>query len=191
MPQLDLNQCIGKRVELACTTDELTRLEEFTLKPATSNLLLATVMLALAIPLAQAQHAHEDHDATTAAPANPAQRFETDAALREGMGRIHEALKELRHYEMGHMPESIAVEKVQEIQSAIDYLFANCKLPADADAALHTILAPLLGAVQAFEKNPKDMAAVAGMRDAANNYPHRFKDPDWPLPADSAEPAGH
>ncbi|MGB0132737.1 MAG: DnrO protein, partial [Dokdonella sp.] len=110
---------------------------------------------------------------------------------REGMGRIHEALNELRHYEMGHMPESIAVEKVDEIQSSIDYLFANCKLPADADAALHAILAPLLGAVQSFEKNPKDMAALASMRKAVDDYPHRFNDPDWPLTADASGHAGH
>jgi hypothetical protein len=148
---------------------------------------LFALLLVLAIPVAQAQHEHEhdDHAAAAAPASNPPQRFETDAALREGMGRIHEALNALRHYEMGHMPESIAVEKVDEIKSSIDYLFANCKLPPDADAALHIILAPLLGAVQSFEKNPKDMTAVTHMREAVDDYPHRFNDPEWPLPADS------
>ena len=140
---------------------------------------------------AQAQHEHEGHAAPAAAAVDPAKRFDTDAALREGMSRIHAALDELRHYEMGHMPEPIAVEKVGEIKSAIDYLFANCKLPSDADAALHAILAPLLGAVQSFEKDPKDMASIVAMRDAVNDYPHRFKDPQWPLPGDADSHTGH
>lgn len=151
------------------------------------------LLMVLAAPAAQAQpeHEHDAHAAPAAPATNPAQRFATDAALREGMGRIHAALNELRHYEMGHMPETIAVEKVDEIKSSIDYLFENCKLPADADAALHAILAPLLGAIQSFEKDPKDMTALASMRKAVDDYPHRFNDPDWPLPAVSAEHAGH
>ncbi|MEZ5462010.1 DnrO protein [Dokdonella sp.] len=154
---------------------------------------ILALLVPLACPAAQARHEHEHDGQTlaTAATANPARRFETDAPLREGMGRIHQALNELRHYEMGHMPESIAVEKVDEIQSSIDYLFANCKLPTDADAALHAILVPLLDAVNSFDKDPKDMAALASMRKAVDDYPHRFIDPDWPLPGTSAEHAGH
>lgn len=152
---------------------------------------LASLLLVPAAPFALAQHGHEGHGAPVVPEANPAERFEPDAALQEGMGRIHEALKALRHYEMGHMPESIAVGEVDEIRSAIDYLFAHCKLPANADAALHAILAPLLQAVQAFEDNPKNMAVIGAMRDAANEYPRRFNDPGWPSPAATAEHAGH
>ncbi|HET9033332.1 MAG TPA: DnrO protein [Dokdonella sp.] len=163
-----------------------------------STLLLPVVAaLALSIaPQAFAQHEHGEHDAHAdhAAPesvAIPAQRYATDAPLREGMSRIHAALEELRHYEMGHMPQSIAVEKVASIKDAIDYVFANCKLDAKADAALHSMLVPLLNGVQAFNKDPADTSTVASMRDAIADYPRVFADPSWELKAGSDEEHSH
>lgn len=141
-------------------------------------------LLGLALP-ALAQHAHEGH-APAAATALPAQRHATDAPLREGMARIHEALNELRHYVMGHMPKAIAIERVDAIQSATDYLFANCKLEAQADAALHGMLAPLLAGVQAFRTNPGDTSTIAAMRQAVADYPRVFDDPGWRVEADQA-----
>ena len=145
------------------------------------------ILLASAFPaLAQQEHEHEGHEAHAAptAPVGiPEVRYATDAPLREGMARINAALDELAHYEMGHMPQSVAIERVDEIKNAIDYLFANCKLDAQADAALHGMLAPLLNAVQAFRKDPKDLASVAQMRQAVADYPRTFDDPAWPLKA--------
>lgn len=151
------------------------------------SMILLPVVAALALALAPpvlAQQGHADHDVhaahDAAAPvAIPAQRYAPDAALREGMSRIHAALDELRHYEMGHMPQSIAVERVASIKEATDYLFANCKLDAQADAALHGMLVPLLSGVQAFNKNPADSSTVSVMRDAVSDYPSVFDDPNW------------
>lgn len=143
-------------------------------------------LLCLTLPaLALAQHSHETHDAA-AATVSPAHRHATDAPLREGMARIHAALEELRHYEMGHMPESMASDRVDAIQAATDYLFANCKLDANADAALHGMLAPLLAAVQAFRKNSDDTSTIAAMRKAVADYPRIFDDPLWRVETDAA-----
>lgn len=143
------------------------------------------LLLASALPaLAQQEHEHEGHEAHAApsAPAGiPEVRYATDAPLREGMARINAALDELAHYEMGHMPQSVAIERVDEIKNAIDYLFANCKLDAQADAALHGMLVPLINGVQAFKKDPKDLASVAQMRKAVADYPRTFDDPAFPL----------
>lgn len=149
------------------------------------------IVLAAATPV-QAQHEHEGHAAhagDAAATVIPAQRHATDAPLREGMARIRVALDELAHYEMGHMPQSMAVERVDEIKSATDFLFANCKLDATADAALHGMLAPLLAGVQAFRADPQDTASIERMRKAVADYPLVFDDPAWTLP--EGDPVDH
>lgn len=120
--------------------------------------------------------AHDDHAALSTAPM-PAQRYATDAPLREGMRRVRAALDELRHYEMGHMPEQIALERVGDIEEATRYMFANCKLAAAPDAALHGMLVPLLAAAAALKKNPQDLPAVGAMRNAVADYPRYFDDP--------------
>lgn len=152
---------------------------------------LLAALLGLALP-ALAQHTHDAHAGhAPAAAALPAQRHATDAPLREGMARIHGALDELRHYEMGHMPKAIAIERVDAIQSATDYLFANCKLEPQADAALHGMLAPLLAGVQAFRKDPDDTSTIAAMRQAVADYPRVFDDPRWPVETDAPSPPVH
>jgi hypothetical protein len=155
-----------------------------------------TLMLVIAVTLGsvtalpsqarQAAHDHEHQAAAATTASAPAQRFATDAPLRQGMARIHGALDELHHYEMGHMPKSIAIERVDAIQAATEYLFANCNLDAQADAALHGMLAPLLGGVQAFRKDPDDRSTIAAMREAVAVYPRVFDDPRWRVEADAA-----
>jgi hypothetical protein len=148
--------------------------------------LLLAGLASLVLP-AMAQHHHDAHpawDATHAAV--PAQRYASDSALREGMSHIRAALDELAHYEMGHMPKSIAIERVDAIHAATESIFANCKLPADADSALHGMLVPLLKGIQAFRDNPDDTSTIATLRQALADYPRVFDDPGWPLPVAAA-----
>ena len=154
-------------------------------------LLISTFVFA-SLP-AIAQHEHDEHasHASPAAVAIPAQRHATDAPLRDGMARIRVALDELSHYEMGHMPQSVAVERVDAIKAATDSIFANCKLPADADAALHSMLIPLLNGIQAFQKDPADTSTVASMRQAVADYPRVFDDPNWQPAADADSDHAH
>ena len=154
--------------------------------------LALAVGLGLAVSVQAApQHTHAQHaahEATAAAPAPaPAQLWEPDASLREGIRRAYTAVDQLRHYEMGHMSAPMAVDRAVEVEDAVTFMFSNCKLSAEPDAALHGILAPLLGAAQALQTNPKDMKAVADMREALAHYPHYFNDPGW----DKAATAAH
>ena len=138
---------------------------------------------------ASPQHPQQDH-AAAAANASvpiPTQRWATDAPLREGMRRIHTALDELRHYEMGNMNQTMALERVASIEEATRYLFANCKLAPDADTALHGMLGPLLVATKRLHKDPQDKASVAAIREAVADYPRYFDDPQWPVEAGSAD----
>ncbi|RDJ00709.1 DnrO protein [Dyella solisilvae] len=147
--------------------------------------------LAIAAPLyAAPQHDHAAHAASDSqqAPA-PSPRWATDASLRDGMGRIHQALDELRHYEMGHMNETMAQDRAGLILDAGAYIFANCKLPPQQDEVLHGMLVPLLAAAQKLKDHPQDMAQVAAMRKAVADYPRYFDDPGWTQDAVPAHPA--
>ncbi|MEO5831309.1 MAG: DnrO protein [Rhodanobacter sp.] len=150
--------------------------------------LALAIGLGLAVSVQAApQHPHEHHPAaeSTTPAAAPTQRWEPDASLREGIRRVYTAVDQLRHYEMGHMSAPMAVDRAVEVEDAVTFMFANCKLTAEPDAALHGILAPLLGAAQALQSNPKNLKAVAEMREAISHYPHYFNDPggDKPAPA--------
>jgi len=160
-----------------------------------SSLLLSTAGFLLAATLhaappaagqhdhAMGHHGHAMHAAgSTQAPAT---RWATDAPLRDGMGQVRVALDELRHHEMGHMSEGQARERAATIETAVQSMFAQCKLAPDADAALHAILVPLLAAAQRLDKDPADKAAVVAMREAVAPYPAQFGDPQWPADAQS------
>lgn len=141
--------------------------------------------LGLAVSVQAApQQAHEHHAThETAAVTAPVQRWEPDASLREGIRRAYVAVDQLRHYEMGHMSAPMAVDRAAEVVDAATFMFANCKLTPEPDAALHGILAPLLGAAQALQASPKNVKAVAEMREALSHYPEYFNDPGWDTPA--------
>lgn len=136
---------------------------------------------------AATQHNHEQHadHATTAARA-PAQLWMPDAPLREGMRRASVAVDALRHYEMGHMSAPMAADRAGDVEDAVVYMLANCKLTAEPDAALHGILVPLLSAAQALQSDPQNLKPIAEMRAALAHYPQYFNDPGWDKSAPSA-----
>jgi hypothetical protein len=149
--------------------------------------LLAGLGIAAAVQASpQHDHGQAHAHAHAEAAAVPAQRWMPDAPLSEGMRRAHTAVAELAHYEMGHMSAPMAVDLATEVESAVTFMFANCKLPAEPDAALHGILVPLLTAAQALKTDPAKVSAVADMRAAIAHYPQYFNDPGWdkPVPAE-------
>lgn len=143
---------------------------------------LAITIAAQAAP----QHEHHPSPAATAAPSAvpvPAQRWAPDASLKIGIRRANTAVDQLKHHEMGHMSESMVVDRATEVEDAVTYMFVNCKLAAAPDAALHGILVPLLSAAQALKADPQGVQAVADMRTALAHYPQYFNDAGWDQPA--------
>jgi hypothetical protein len=153
-------------------------------KHAATAVILCAFSLA---PWAQAAQEHQHDTIATAAVAVPAQRWMPDASLRDGMRRVHAAVDELRHYEMGHMSAPMAVDRATTVEQAVTFMFAHCKLAAEPDAALHGVLVPLLEAAQALKAAPGNLEAIARMREAIAHYPQYFNDPGW----DSAAPVMH
>lgn len=141
------------------------------------SFLFAALLLGLAAML-PAQASHQSHDIKPAAATEaPAERWATDAALREGMGRIRDSVASLQHYEHGHASPEQAVALATSIEQDIRFLIANCKLEPAADAALHAIIARLAQAAQAFKADPRDLGTIQSMRDALRDYAQQFDDP--------------
>ena len=152
------------------------------------TILLSAPMLILAGALsaqpAVAQSAHEAHAPAATTPVS-GQRWPTDAPLREGMRGIRVAVQALEHYEHGHMGIAQAGSTVALIDTAVDGIFANCRLEPDADVALHGLLARFLAGAEAVRTSPQvPVQEIADMRSALARYPQLFDDPAWNAAAD-------
>lgn len=129
-----------------------------------------------------ADHAADDHstsDVAAALPTPPATPWPSDAPLREGMRQMHQAVNALGHAERGHLDATQTSAAAQQVQDAANFMFANCKLAPEPDAALHGVLATLMGGAAALKANPADTSPVASMREAVALYPRMFEDATW------------
>lgn len=138
-------------------------------------------------PAAQVPHAEHAHAAGTAAIANlkldGTARWQTDAALRNGMAAIHAAF-EAEHPAIhdGRQSDAQYEALAGRIGKQVDAIVANCKLPAAADANLHYVIADLLrGASLMRGQDPQrsrhDGAAL--VHGALRAYGQFFDDPGW------------
>lgn len=128
---------------------------------------------------------HAAHATGAAAPQVAADhvRWQPDAPLREGMRRMASAVEALGHHEHAHLAPERVRELTGQVDSAAAYMFANCKLDPEPDAALHDVLARLMGGARALADNPHATAPVASMRAALADYARLFDDPGFVVPA--------
>lgn len=100
-----------------------------------------------------------------------------DAPLVEGMSRVRAALAGLEPRDAAR-PDAATVEaRADDIDAAIKYMFANCKLDTQPDIALHAVLARLMAGTQALHANPADTTPAHDMHAAMENYERLFDDP--------------
>lgn len=141
---------------------------------------LAAGLGVAAAPAVVAQH-HAQHSASNATEEAPVQRFATDAVLRENMRGIRKSVDALAHYEQGHIgPQQVAL-LAGNIEGHVNDVIANCKLPPDADAALHAVIVPLMRNAAALKADPAKPGLIAAMRGALGEYRRRFDDPELDL----------
>jgi glucose/arabinose dehydrogenase len=139
---------------------------------------IAVFLAAAAASACSAALAHQHEKApppTRQIQAAPAKRFAADATLRKEMQGVRTAVDALGHYEHGHMGPEQAVLLATNIEGHVNAIVAGCKLPPDADAALHPIISPLMQGARALKKNPQDALAIARMREALANFDRQFK----------------
>ena len=153
---------------------------------------LLAAALGLSAPLAFAQdHAHH-HAAPAAQATAPAQRYATDAPLRENMAGIREAVGTLEHAEHAQLDAAQVAALADKVNGHVRTIIAECKLPPEADAALHGIIGGLGQGIAALKENPADLGPVAGMRAALADYARMFDDPAvTPAAAPAAMPHAH
>ena len=130
---------------------------------------------------------HADHAVAAALPTPPATPWASDAPLRNGMRRMHQAVGALGHAEHAHLDAAQSTAAAQQVQDAANFMFANCKLAPEPDAALHGVLATLISGANALKANPADTAPVASMREAVALYPRMFEDETWQADTAHAE----
>ena len=127
----------------------------------------------------ESEDEHATHAAAATTPALPATPWPSDAPLREGMRRMHQAVAALEHARHGHLDSAQTTAAAHKVQDAANYMIVNCKLPPEPDAALHGVLATLMTGAAALETNPADTSRVASMREALALYPRMFEDATW------------
>jgi hypothetical protein len=155
-----------------------------------SCLLLAGLLCLAGVLPAAAQTTHE-HQHAAAAVANleldAGRKWATDASLRSGMAAIRSAF-DADHAAIHASKETDAQYEAlaARIESQVNDIVENCKLPPAADANLHYVIADLLRGVSLMRgKDPArtrhDGAAL--VHGALIAYGKYFDDPDWTLDA--------
>ena len=159
--------------------------------PRAVRLALVASLAVLAAPaLALAQHQHEgghQHDTSSAAVANlkldGEKKWATDASLRSGMAAIRAAF-EADHpaIHAGKETDAQYDALAARIEREVNSIVANCKLPPEADANLHYVIADLLQGVSLMRGADPQRSrhdGAARVHGALRAYPQFFDDPDW------------
>lgn len=146
---------------------------------------LAALCLASALPaLAAEPHAHGQeaqppaHEITL----DQGKKWATDAPLREGMSAIRAALEQ-KHPEVlaNKMSPADYAALGATIEKNVGSIVANCKLPPEADANLHVVVAQLVSAADDLQGKSK-VAPAEGVHKAVravNLYRRYFDHPGF------------
>jgi hypothetical protein len=158
--------------------------------PATSRLLgVALVAAGLAginvlgssASAAETGHDH-GHAAASAKPLPAGKRWSTDAPLRESMEQIRHSLEpKLAAIHNDKLAADEYKALAEHADKQVANIVANCKLPPDADAALHGIIAQIGEGTEAMagksKVSPRDGAARVAK--ALDEYGRTFDHPRW------------
>ena len=120
-------------------------------------------------------HAHEHHAAVPVEA--PAERWQTDAPLRQSMEGIRDLLAAL-HDDADLTPQQSAVV-AEGVKSHVQYMIAHCKLAPEADAALHTLIGQMLQGAGKLSDQATAKAGIEQIDSALTRYPTYFDHPDW------------
>jgi hypothetical protein len=153
----------------------------------TSAALAALLVAAgLASLPARAASGHDHGHATSAKPLAQGQRWTTDAALREGMSGIRTAVEpQLKAIHRDRLDAAGYRSLASVAETQVAFIVANCKLPPDADAALHEIIGEIGAATEtmAGKSKLKPRQGAVKLVEALDAYGRQFDHPGWkPLP---------
>lgn len=142
------------------------------------SLSLIALLAAPAAPAFAQQHVHPAPAPSTTRAKAPAKGYTTDATLRQQMRAIRTDVAAIGNAQQRDASRPVT-EGASRIIDHVNTIIVNCKLPADADAALHEIIGPILQHASALKSDPGKADAVAGIRQSLDRYAREFDDPGF------------
>jgi hypothetical protein len=160
------------------------------MKPTFSPALIGALALSMAVlaPAALAAEGHSHGSATSSAKLqlDHGRKWATDAPLRRGM----EAIRDAVHAAPAALHNATAkpqayVELGTRVESEVGRIVKECRLPPEADAQLHLVVADLIAGADAM-KGAKDAksgrAGLVKVDGALKSYARFFDHPNWSKP---------
>ena len=146
----------------------------------------AAIALALSLAtfspaLAANEHQHDSHGAAAVElTLNNGQKWQTDEALRRGMGEMRNLLAtSLDRVHAGRFTPGDYAALADGLQAQVDYVTANCKLPEEADAQLHIVLVEILEALEIMKTGADRPQGALRAVVALEAYGRHFDHPNW------------
>ncbi|MBF0439073.1 MAG: hypothetical protein HQL93_08120 [Magnetococcales bacterium] len=127
------------------------------------------------------QHEHNGPTRTESGlTLNNGKPWQTDAPLRKGMEGIQRDIKEsLPRIHAGTFTAKQYVALAKKMHNHINYIFKNCKLPKEADAQLHLVLAEVVQGQEAMEAHNGQSSGAAMIVHALDLYGRHFDHAGW------------
>lgn len=148
------------------------------------RLLLLCLLGFYGAPLLADEHTPRGREAS-----EPAHKWPTDAAAREGMAQVARLLAAHQHREgAGQLSPQVYAELAAQVDSLLARTLARCQLAPDSDQAFHEIIMDMNRGVDLL-RSPKPGVQRAGtlaLAQALKNYGSYFHHPGWAIP-----PADH
>lgn len=124
---------------------------------------------------------HDSHGAAhSELVLNNGRQWPTDTVLRSGMTEIRALMaKALPKIHADSLPPSDYARLANDISNQIHTVTAGCKLPADADAQLHLVLARIIDGTEHMTLDGKRQDGAMTVMAALETYGRYFAHPGW------------
>ncbi|MBE2245563.1 MAG: hypothetical protein IAE86_22625 [Burkholderiaceae bacterium] len=134
--------------------------------------------------LATTPHSTDDHGAAVQElTLDQGKRWPTDEPLRQGMNDIRTAMAAaFPQIHMGQFTSEQYGALAARVRERIDHIFANCRLPEEADAQLHVILTDIGEGADAMGSQSDRLGGAMQVIQAIEAYGRHFDHPDWGKP---------
>ena len=147
--------------------------------------LAAAVALAFGGPAFAANDAHEHGHGVQEAKLvlDHGKKWQTDAPLRQGMDSIRGAVaQDMKAIHANKATPRQYQALATKVTAEVAGIVQNCKLPPEADAQLHIVVAELMGGAEAMQGKEKGVTRRAGaerVAKALNAYGEHFEHAGW------------
>ena len=125
------------------------------------------------------EHSHNEKN-TEQMSLNHGIKWSIDDSLHLGMSHIRdEVMTNLNAIHYNNFSDKQFAEMVPVLEKHLTYLFENCKLPTQADAQLHTLLAKIMKGIDKMKNTADKKQGTILIVQALKDYPIYFNDPNW------------